>query len=475
MKRILIIDDEPCICLLLGNILRKAGFMADTTLSGNTALKMIKDQQYDLVFCDYRLRDKEKDGDTLLQYIRDVSPVTAVVIMTGYPDVRIAIRLIKEGAYDYLEKPFTADKILAVTHGALARQNPQSGAETAAAPVRLSTLATPATFKAHPQHYVYGKSDISKELYAQIELIAPTGYSVVIRGETGTGKEAVARLIHLRSERHKRPFIALDCGCLSDELAASELFGHEKGAFTGAVETVSGAFRQAQGGTLFLDEITNLSYQVQTALLRVVQERVVRPVGSLLTIPVDIRIIAASNEDMAEAVASGKFRQDLYYRLNEFCISVPPLRERREDLPLFIEAFLGEIGKTSGKPPGRFSDEAMNSLLQYSWPGNIRELRNVIRRADLFSEGAREIPASCLPPEITEGAPLSSMEQAMIYPAMASQEDNNNLKSIARFAEYQKILSIMKTVRYNKTKAARLLNIDRKTLYNKLHSLNIGL
>lgn len=468
MKRILIIDDEPCICLLLSNILRKAGFTADTTLSGNTALKMIKDQQYDIVFCDYRLKDKEKDGDTLLQHIRDTSPSTAVVIMTGYPDVRIAIRLIKEGAYDYLEKPFTAERILAIANSAL-----NDPARQEIPPVTDNPSGAPVISMAHDKHYVYGESDISKELYDQISLIAATNYSVVICGETGTGKEAVARLIHMHSGRSKQPFVALDCGCLSDELAASELFGHEKGAFTGAIETVSGAFRQAGGGTLFLDEITNLNYQVQTALLRVVQERVVRPVGSLKTIPVDIRIIAASNEGLGEAVGSGKFRQDLFYRLNEFSISVPSLRERRQDLPLFINSFLEEIGREAGRQAGRFTEEAIDCLLNYSWPGNIRELRNVIRRADLFSEGAQAIAVTCLPPEIVETAPLSANEPGIISPAAVAED--NNLKSIVKLAEYHKIISIMKSVRYNKTKAAILLNIDRKTLYNKLHLLNIGL
>lgn len=469
MKRILIIDDEPCICLLLSNILRKAGFTADTTLSGNTALKMIKDQQYDIVFCDYRLKDKEKDGDTLLQHIRDTSPSTAVVIMTGYPDVRIAIRLIKEGAYDYLEKPFTAERILAIASSAL-----NDPARQEIPPVTDKSSATPVISMAPDKHYVYGESDISKELYDQITLIASTDYSVVICGETGTGKEAVARLIHLRSGRNSQPFVALDCGCLSDELAASELFGHEKGAFTGAIETVRGAFRQAEGGTLFLDEITNLNYQVQTALLRVVQERVVRPVGSLKTIPVNIRIIAASNENLADAVASGKFRQDLFYRLNEFSISVPPLRERQQDLLLFINAFLEEIGKTTGKPTDRFTDDAIVCLQNYSWPGNIRELRNVIRRAYLFSEGAQAIAVTSLPPEIAGTATLSAAEPVIIFP-VAAAEENNSLKSSVKLAEYQKIIDIMKTVKYNKTKAARLLNIDRKTLYNKLHMLNIGL
>jgi two-component system response regulator HydG len=472
MKRILIIDDEPSICLLLSNILRKAGFVTDTTLSGNTALKMIKEKQYGLVFCDYRLKDKEKDGDTLLQGIQDISPGTTVAIMTGYPDVRIAIRMIKEGAYDYLEKPFTADRILALAHTTLGA--PEQPVEEEMLSNTAGPIAAPVISKAQDKLYIYGTSDASKELYVQIALVAPTDYSVVICGETGTGKEAVARLIHLDSKRSKQPFVALDCGCLSDELAASELFGHEKGAFTGASDATRGAFRQADGGTLFLDEISNLDYQVQTALLRVVQERVVRPVGSLQEIPVDIRIIAASNEDLGKAVASGKFRQDLFYRLNEFNISVPPLRERQQDLPLFINAFLEDARRKSGGRPGRFSDEAMACLLNYLWPGNIRELNNVIRRAELFAEGAEKIAITCLPPEITGTDPAPTKKQVSISPAIPAGE-TNNLKSIVQLAEYQKIISIMKTVRYNKTEAARLLNIDRKTLYNKLHLLNIEL
>ncbi len=469
MKRILIIDDEPNICLLLSNILGKAGFMTETTLSGTTAIKMIKEKQYSLIFCDYRLKDKEKDGDTLLQYIRENAPGTAVVIMTGYPDVRIAIRLIKDGAFDYLSKPFTAEQILALAHRAPESVEQPAGAE---APLsRSKPMASPVIFEAHNKQYVYGESDNSKELYGQVSLIAPTDYSVMISGETGTGKEAVARLIHLSSKRSKQPFIALDCGCLSEELAASELFGHIKGAFTGAIDDTFGAFRQANGGTLFLDEIGNLSYQVQTALLRVVQERIVRPVGSLQEIPVNIRIIAASNEDLGEAVASGRFRQDLFYRLNEFYISVPPLRKRPQDLPLFISAFLNDLAKDSGKEASIFSDEAMALLQQYSWPGNIRELRNVTRRAFLFSEGAPKIPASCLPPEIT-GTNVPVMGELRSAPAT---ETDQTLRSVSKQAEYNKIISIMKTVRYNKTKAARILNIDRKTLYNKLHLLNIGL
>ena len=471
MKNILIIDDEPGICSLLRTILGKQGFMVDTTLSGNTALKMIKEKSYDIVFCDFRLKDKEQDGSTLLQVIHTVNPETAVVIMTGYPDVRIAIRLIKEGAYDYLPKPFTATQITEVANRASAAQ-----------PLPVTALITPAPLNvAAPKkgpglqlsdHYVYGESERARELLQQIKLVAPTNYSIVIYGETGTGKESVARLVHMNSARAQRPFVALDCGCLTDELAASELFGHEKGAFTGAINAVQGAFREAQGGTLFLDEIGNLSYNVQIALLRVVQERAIRPVGSTREIPVDIRLIVASNEDPAKSVEKGNFRQDLFYRLNEFNIAVPPLRERLQDLPLLINGFVEEIQEELQKKCGAFSDDVIEHFYTYAWPGNIRELKNVIRRLCLLSVGLQEIPLSFLPQE------MMTVPQEPLLPedgAAVAQEDQHHLKTISRQAEYDKILSVMKQALYNKTKAAQLMNIDRKTLYNKLHLYKIKL
>lgn len=471
MKNILIIDDEPGICSLLRTILGKQGFMVDTTLSGNTALKMIKEKSYDIVFCDFRLKDKEQDGSTLLQVIHTANPETAVIIMTGYPDVRIAIRLIKEGAYDYLPKPFTATQITEVANRASAAQ-----------PLPVTTFITPAPLNAATpkkgpglqlsDHYVYGESESARELLRQIKLVAPTNYSIVIFGETGTGKESVARLVHMNSARAQKPFVALDCGCLSDELAASELFGHEKGAFTGAVNAVQGAFREAQGGTLFLDEIGNLSYNVQVALLRVVQERAIRPVGSTQEIPVDIRLIVASNEDPAKSVEKGNFRQDLFYRLNEFNIAVPPLRERLQDLPLLINSFVEEIQEELQKKCGAFSDDVIEYFYTYAWPGNIRELKNVIRRLCLLSVGLQEIPLSFLPQEMM---PASQETAQQDDSTAAEQEDQHHLKTISRQAEYDKILSVMKQALYNKTKAARLMNIDRKTLYNKLHLYNIKL
>ncbi|KAA2239011.1 sigma-54-dependent Fis family transcriptional regulator [Chitinophaga agrisoli] len=471
MMNILIVDDEINICTLLNKILTGAGYLVDTTLSGLAAVKMVKEKVYDLVFCDYRLRDKEKDGASLMEEIRGINPHTKVVIMTGYPDVRIAIRLIKEGAFDYLLKPFNRDQILA-----LVKTMQGAAASGICEELPAIELAAPATAKAGKPvvvnrnlNYIYGESQVSKQLYEHIHLVAPTDYSIIITGETGVGKEAVARLVHVHSKRCDYPFVALDCGCLSDELASSELFGHEKGAFTGAINSLKGAFEQAQGGTLFLDEVTNLSYAVQVALLRVIQERVVRPVGSLKEIPVDIRLVVASNENLQEAALAGKFRQDLFFRLNEFSITVPPLRTRLQDLPLFIANFLKEIGEELAQPLPPFSHEAQECMYRHTWPGNIRELKNVVRRACLLAAGEPEIPVSALPPDLRGTAVLP--EQEPVMPDALPE----NLKSAARQAEYQKIISVMKTVRYNKTKAAQLLNIDRKTLYNKLNMFNIEL
>lgn len=469
MKKILIIDDEINICTLLSKILMGNNFMVDTTLSGNTALKMMKEKSYDLVFCDYRLKEKEKDGAILLQEIHQISPSTSVVIMTGYPDVRVAVRMIKEGAYEYLPKPFTPDQILKLAEKVLTdkKEAVQTALPAAEKPEGENILTVNQN-----NSYIYGESDVSRQLYAHITLVSPTDYSIVISGETGVGKEAVARLIHLHSKRHNYPFIALDCGCLSEELAASELFGHEKGAFTGAINTVKGAFEQAKGGTLFLDEVTNLNYNVQVALLRTIQERVVRPLGSLREIPVDIRLIVASNEDLQNAVAQGRFRLDLFYRLNEFSITVPALRDRLQDLPLLIAAFLQDIEAELDKKCGQFSDKAMECLCKYPWPGNIRELKNAIRRACLLTTGGQEITDACLPPEITAKDALPDETGPLLLEIPGNKD---HLRSVSMQAEYQKIMAVMEAVRYNKTKAALMLNVDRKTLYNKLHLFNITL
>ncbi|MET3874966.1 sigma-54 dependent transcriptional regulator [Chitinophaga sp. OAE865] len=477
MKNILIIDDEINICTLLSKFLGKHGFDVDTTMTGGAALKMLKEKTYDLVLCDYRLKDT--DGAQLLQDIHQINPSTIVIIITGYTDVRVAVEMVKNGAYDYLSKPLYPDEILNLVHKAFAHKEAEqerrasrpveSGSEPEV--VRETLLSRNQDDKNNK--YVYGESEGAKELIRQIKLVAPTDYSVIIFGETGTGKESVAHLIHHHSKRSQQPFVALDCGSLSKELAASELFGHEKGSFTGAINTKIGAFEQAQGGTLFLDEISNLSYDIQVALLRVLQEKVIRRVGSLKEVPIDVRIIVASNEKLSESVQRGKFREDLFHRLNEFTIYIPPLRERREDLPLFTTAFVNQVERELDKSCGKISSEVWDCFQQYNWPGNIRELKNVIRRACLLTPEMEDITMIALPLEMKESF-NQVPEEVHVSGELALISNENDLKTVALQAEYNKIINVLKEVKYNKTKAAQVLNIDRKTLYNKLRLLNIN-
>ncbi|WP_346316913.1 sigma-54 dependent transcriptional regulator [Chitinophaga sp. YIM B06452] len=482
MKSILIIDDEINICTLLSKFLSKHGFKTDSTMTGAQALKMIKEEAYDLVLCDYRLKDT--DGSQLLNDIRALRPQTVVIIITGYSDVRIAVEMVKNGAYDYISKPLYPDEILSLVNKALSQPAPSvQGTPVAARAYEESAQQTTEPGKnGAGGKYVYGESEPSKVLFRELTLVAPTDYSVILFGETGTGKESVAHLIHDHSSRSNQPFIAIDCGSLSKELAASELFGHEKGAFTGAIGTKIGAFEQAHGGTIFLDEIANLSYDIQVALLRVIQEKQIRRVGSMKEIAVDVRLIVASNENLFEAVQKGKFREDLFHRFNEFTIHIPPLRVRNEDLPLFVDSFLGQVSKELNKPEPVMTEEVWECFRQYDWPGNIRELKNVIRRASLLTPAGKEITMAALPLEMKAGgysrlgaaAPAAgAVEDAEAMPDLPML-DENDLKSVALKAEYNKIINVLKAVKYNKTKAAQLLNIDRKTLYNKLRLLNIN-
>jgi two-component system response regulator HydG len=465
VKTILIVDDEIHICTLLTTILSKEGYQVDHSVSGSIALKMLKEKSYDVIFCDYRLKDKEIDGSILSLRIREMNPATSIIVMTGYPDVRIAIQLIKQGIYDYVVKPLNASQAILLVQKALLHQAVLAKEQLPPVnPLAAHAVSTYVSRRGQLSQFVYGTGNTSKELHTQIKLIAPTDYSVIILGETGTGKESVAHLIHGQSKRKDKPLVAIDCGSLSRELASSELFGHEKGAFTGAVQAKVGAFQEAHGGTLFLDEIGNLSYEVQTALLRTIQERVIRPVGSTREIHVDIRIIVASNEDLQQAVLQGRFRDDLYYRLNEFTISVPPLRERKEDLPLFVSTFKQVVEDELGRECGPLSDEILATFSNYSWPGNIRELKNVIRRICLLSTDKDVITSEHLPEE------LHPAPRELTMPVIPGEA---NLKNVTRQAEYQKILDVLQQVRFNKSQAARLMNIDRKTLYNKLHTLNI--
>jgi two-component system response regulator HydG len=345
---------------------------------------------------------------------------------------------------------------------------PEEGAESKTAESGNGASNAAKRHTVSSEEFLVGISPLTIDLYKQVDLVAPTNYSVILYGESGTGKEVIAKTIHQKSTRKDKPFIAVDCGILSRELAASELFGHIKGSFTGALSDKEGIFEVADGGTLFLDEVANLPLDVQTTLLRVIQERKFKRVGSNKDISTDTRVIVASNENLQEAYRKGKFREDLYHRFNEFSLSIPPLRERKEDIPLFSEFFLEKVCHELNKKLDGFDDEVMQLFLNYGWPGNLREFRNVVRRAGLLSPHGK-ITVNVLPWEIigNPGKPMAAGPNAEgIKPNGEGQPVD--LKDAASHAEYETILNVLKQVKFNKTKAAEMLKIDRKTLYNKM-------
>ena len=489
MKKIVVVDDEADICFLLKRFLSKNDFIVETAQNGKDGLALIDSISPDLVMTDFRLGDIT--GTELLTAIKAKRPNVPVLIITGYSDIKVAVSVMKLGAYDYITKPLFPDEILVTVKKAIAdaesKENEEfeyttvasgSGNETAptAKPGRKSSLRTKAG-------YVMGQSEISDNLFRQVDLVAPTNFSVIIYGESGSGKEAIAQEIHNRSRRKDMPFVAMDCGAISKELAGSELFGHEKGSFTGALNTKIGHFEMANGGTLFLDEVSNLSYEIQVALLRVVQERKMRRIGGSKEIDLDVRIIVASNERLLESARNGKFREDLYYRFNEFTIEVPALRNRKDDLMLFANTFLDTTNVELNKNVSGFSDEVKSDFLNYSWPGNLRELKNVIKRATLLSDGEL-IEEKALPFEIVNYRKLKDLDDepvaatpvsvtASAPEALDGDDSKPSLKTVANEAEYDMIMQVLRDVNFNKSKAARLLNIDRKTLYNKMKQFDI--
>ena len=462
MKQILVIDDEVAIGQLLFNFLSRNGFEVETATSGLGAFEKLSTKAFDLVLCDFRLKDT--DGREILKEIIANYPGTGVIIITAYSDIRLAVELIKLGAYDYISKPLYPNEILNTINKAI---ETREAIHTSVSTLPIPEKVTPKKGKeiSTDLGYVVGESELSVELLRQINLVAPTNFSVLIYGESGTGKEAVAKSIHLKSSRKDKPFIALDCGSLTKELAGSEFFGHEKGSFTGALATKIGHFEQANGGTLFLDEIGNLSYESQMALLRTVQERKVKRIGSTKEIDLDVRIIVATNENLPQAIKDGRFREDLYYRFNEFMIQLPALRERGDDLILFADYFLVQANQELGKNIPVFPKNILNSFKAYPWPGNIRELKNVIRRLVLLSD-TNTILTSALPLEI-------AAQSKDVSTPISSPSASPDLKNRAQEAEYETIMQVLKQVSFNKSKAAEILNIDRKTLYNKMKSFSI--
>lgn len=445
MFKILLIEDDIPYCQMLEKFLKKRGYEVQSSYTAQDARKRFKETRFDLVLTDLRL--PENDGLQMLAEIKRAAPRTAVVLMTGHAEVHTAVSAMKQGALDYLAKPFTPEEMLAVVKRALE-----------APPAQRPEKAGKALTDSPPLPIIKGVSDVSKKLMEFIELVAPTEMSVLLSGQSGTGKEVAARRIHDLSPRKDRPFIAVDCGAIAKELATSEFFGHLRGSFTGAVEDKVGHFEAANGGTLFLDEVGNLTYEHQVQLLRTLQERKIKKVGTSYETNVDVRIIAATNEDLKTAVAEGRFRQDLYHRLNEFSVNVPSLEERSEDLMLFANAFLFQANESLHKNVGGFSEEVVEAFERYHWPGNIRELKNIIKRAVLLTDSDLVSPEA-LPEEIVQ-----------------HEYSNVSVNSLSK-ADYERgrILNALKKSNFNKSKAAKLLNVTRKTLYNKINHYDLDL
>lgn len=457
MAKILIIEDDLAFGTMIQTWLRKKGFEVEKATSVGAALKLLQeDSQRDLILSDLRLPDH--DGLTTLRWLHKQGLHIPFIVMTSYAEVQNAVLAMKSGANDYVAKPFHPDILLEKINEAIK--------QASSAPVPANSPATP-TQQETPQQtttqsdedeapkYIEGKSEASQQLYKYVSLVAPTPMSVLILGASGTGKEYVAHRIHELSSRADKPFFAIDCGAIPRDVAASEFFGHVKGAFTGAEQDKKGAFEVANGGTLFLDEMGNLSYDVQVQLLRALQERKIRPVGGTKEIDIDIRLVCATNENLAQRVAEGQFREDLFHRINEFTIYMPELKDRGTDLFLFANLFVKHANKELGRHVLGFDDKASEMIASYSWPGNLRELNNVMKRATLLTKG--------------NYIGRTELQQSMSH----LQQPTETLTLRDEQTELQRIEAALKTANGNKSKAAQLLGVDRKTLYNKIKKYNL--
>ena len=440
MARILIIEDDLTFLQILESFLKRNNHSANACSSVKDANKLLSAERFDLALLDYRLPDGT--GMDILNVIQSKGLQLPVIIMTSFHDIRTAVKSIRSGAYDYITKPVNPDELLMLIHEALTKR------EIGEEPVSVAS------------DFVEGTSPIARQLHEHISLVAPTNMTVIIEGESGTGKEQVARKIHTLSKRSSKPFVAIDCGALSPDLASSELFGHTKGAFTGALQDKIGQFEMANGGTLFLDEVGNLNYEVQVKLLRALQEKEIQPVGANRLVKVDVRIITATNEDLQNAVKKGDFREDLYHRLNEFKFRLPSLHQRGDDIELFIAYFIKLANTELNKNIKDISEEVRAIFYRYDWPGNLRELKNVIKRAVLLSN-AELITINALPDEM-----VHEVQQG-------KKTEGPDLKVAQATNEKDLIIKTLQEVRYNKSKAAKLLNIDRTTLYYKMSKYGI--
>lgn len=433
MKHILIVEDDTTFAVMLQTWLSKKKFSVASVSGIAAAKKTLIESSVDLVLCDLRLPDG--DGIDLLEWVSNRNVNVPLIVMTSYAAIQSAVQAMKLGARDYISKPVNPEDLL------------QKINEVFNAGVRTGKQIPVSESVPEETNYLEGQSEAARQLYTYVKLVAPTSMSVLINGASGTGKEYVAKRIHQLSKRSEKPFVAIDCGAIPKELAASEFFGHKKGSFTGAIEDKVGAFIEADGGTIFLDEIGNLSYDVQVQLLRVLQERRVKPIGTTTEVKVDVRLIAATNEDLKAAIKSGAFREDLYHRINEFTIYMPHLCERGEDIPLFANFFLDQANRELEKPVPGFLPEAMERISQYTWPGNLREMRNTVMRAALLAQG-NPIRVEHLGIDMNIDKPINILHDPD--------------------SERTKIVSALQKCSGNKSKAAAMLGIDRKTLYNKL-------
>ena len=503
MNKVLIIDDDLDMCRLLERFLVRNHFEVVFAHTGKKGLEEFQKFNPDIVLCDFRLDDT--DGKDLLLQIKAISAEVPVIIITGYSDIKVAVEVIKYGAYDYITKPLFPQEILITINKAI-----HDSKHPASLPSSATESGTPLVVKetgakklSKSGKYIFGESKEFKHILKQMDLVSPTNYSIIIYGESGSGKEVIAQEIHARSKRKNAPFMAIDCGALSKELAASELVGHEKGSFTGAMNQKVGSLELANGGTVFLDEIANLPYDVQVSLLRVVQERKMRRIGGNKDIDLDVRIIVASNEKLWEATKKGKFREDLYHRFNEFSITVPPLRERRNDIMTFAHFFLEQTNRELDKKVAGFQPDVEHIFKTYSWPGNLRELKNVVKRSALLADedliGVTALPfelvnhsklifdtisipelsverkgdekaAPDFHHEMNDGHPVE--EAAFPIKGRSVEVNEHAYKTASIDAEYEMIVQALKKANYNKSKAAKLLNVDRKTLYNKMKQYN---
>ena len=455
MAKILIVEDDLTFGTMIKTWLGKKGFQTEKVTTVRAALDfLMENSDTDLVLSDLRLPDH--DGLRILQWTRDHGRDIPFIVMTSYAEVQNAVLAMKSGASDYISKPFPPDMLLDKIQEALKGEKEKHSAQRQPAKAKDKQKVEAEVSSSGIPKYLEGKSEASRQLYNYVSLVAPTPMSVLILGASGTGKEYVARRIHQQSPRADKPFFALDCGAIPKDVAASEFFGYKKGAFTGADQDKKGAFETANGGTLFLDEVGNLSYEVQVQLLRALQERKVRPLGSTEEVAIDIRLVCATNENLAQGVADGKFREDLYHRINEFTVYMPELKDRGTDLFLFADLFIRQANEELGRQVSGLDDKASERIAAYDWPGNLRELNNVMKRATLLAKGSYitvdELQQSMnqLRPTVTAAVPLRDEQ-----------------------SERQRIEAAIQAADGNKSKAAQLLGVDRKTLYNKLKKYDI--